>query len=147
MKTAQDYIKSSGSALAGFNRRIFGSSYVDAFKYPNEQQNGDMIAGWYKACEMIDAGKIYFVHNFHHSHGGCSGHAFQYGGFWVCNTCGCKSVDEKWWIIKVLKDGNVWCCVGEGFENLQESDNFAFGDTRDEAINNYGTLMFEANQQ
>jgi hypothetical protein len=39
--------------------------------------------------------------------------------------------------VKVIKDGNSFCCVGEGFVNLQESDNYAFGDTFDEAIENY----------
>lgn len=32
-------------------------------------------------------------------------------------------------ILKVIPDGNTYCCVGEGFVNLQESDNYAFGDT------------------
>ena len=141
MKTAQNYIKGSGNELAGFNRRIHGSTFNEAFKYLNEKQDGDMIRGWYLAEDMIKKGKIYYLHNFHHSHGDCSGHAFQYGGFWVCNTCGQKGVNKDWWIIKVYQDGNAWCCVGEGFENLQASDNIAFGDTREEAIDNYGKLF------
>lgn len=40
-------------------------------------------------------------------------------------------------IIKVMKDGNSFCCVGEGFTNLQESNNYAFGDTFENAISNY----------
>lgn len=40
-------------------------------------------------------------------------------------------------IIKVMKDGCSFCCVGEGFENLQDSDNYAFGDTFEDAISNY----------
>ena len=40
-------------------------------------------------------------------------------------------------VVKCFRDGSAWCCVGEGFENLQESDNYAFGDTRIEAIENY----------
>lgn len=140
MKTAQDYIQGGGYALGGFNRRIFGYTYLEAFKYENEQQNGELHAGWDLADSMIEQGKIYFVHNFHRLE--CpNGHAFHYGGSWVCNTCNNSGVDRDWWKIKVAKDGNAWCCVGEGFENLQESDNYAFGDTRDEAILAYGYLM------
>ncbi|WP_042372679.1 hypothetical protein [Bacteroides neonati] len=40
-------------------------------------------------------------------------------------------------ILKVIPDGNTYCCVGEGFVNLQESDNYAFGDTFEEAIENF----------
>ena len=40
-------------------------------------------------------------------------------------------------ILKVIPDGNAYCCVGEGFVNLQESDNYAFGDTFEEAIENF----------
>ena len=39
--------------------------------------------------------------------------------------------------IKVLKDGNSFCCIGEHFKNLQESDNYAFGETFEDAIENY----------
>lgn len=39
--------------------------------------------------------------------------------------------------IKVMKDGDFFCCIGEGFVNLQESDNYAFGDTFEDAISNY----------
>ena len=41
------------------------------------------------------------------------------------------------YILKVIPDGNAYCCVGEGFVNLQESDNYAFGDTFEEAIENF----------
>lgn len=66
---------------------------------------------------------------------------FQYGGFFVCNSCGGKGVDKDWWKIKVEKDGNEFCCHGLDFTNLQESENYAFGDTFKEAIDNYGKLM------
>jgi hypothetical protein len=144
MKTAQDYISNGrGEELAGFNRRIYGESYADAFQYASGEQYRHLYAGWSLADKMINEGKIYYRHNFHHSHGGCSGHAFLYGGFWVCNTCGGKGVDKPWWIIKVQQDGDQWCCIGEGFENLQESSNYAFGSTRGEAIKNYGDVMLE----
>lgn len=49
--------------------------------------------------------------------------------------------------MKGMKDGNAWCCVGAGFENLQESDNYSFGETRAEAIENYGKLMLSASSK
>lgn len=48
-------------------------------------------------------------------------------------------------IIKVMPDGNAFRCVGEGFINLQESKNYAFGETFEEAISNYIT-QHHANQ-
>ena len=42
---------------------------------------------------------------------------------------------------KVFQDGNEWCCIGIDFEDLQASDNYAFGETREAAIENYGKLM------
>ena len=131
----------SGDAYAGFNRRVHGSDYAEAFQYQNERQNGAMVAGFWLADRMINDGKLFYVHPFHQLECPQKGHAFQYGGTWVCNSCGQPNVQREWWKIKVQKDGNAWCCVGTGFENLQESDNYAFGDTRDEAIENYGRLM------
>ena len=141
-KLAQDVLKGNGgSAFAGFNRRVFGDSYADAFQYPHERQDREMYGGWALADRMISDGRLFCVHNFHKGYSGCDGHAFQYGGSWVCNTCNKSRLDREWWKIKVYKDGNAWCCIGTGFEDLQESDNYAFGNTRDEAIHNYGTLM------
>lgn len=142
MRTGQDYIENaSGSAIAGFNRKIFGHDYNDAFRHPHERANRDMQGGWMLAEELIEKGEIYFVHNFHQSHENCSGLAFLYGGSFVCNTCQKNNLEKPWWVIKVYKDGNAWCCVGEDFINLQESDNVAFAETRKEAIENYGNLF------
>lgn len=33
-----------------------------------------------------------------------------------------------------MMDGNSWICFGEGFVDLQESENYAFGNTEEEAI-------------
>lgn len=141
---AQDVLKGyGGSEFAGFNRRVFGQSYADAFQYPHERQDRDLVGGWLCADRMIERGMLYCRHNFHHSHE-CSGYAFEYGGSMVCNTCGANHLEKPWWNIKVFQDGNAWCCIGEGFTNLQESENYAFGDTRDEAIKNYGDLMVKA---
>lgn len=145
-KTAQDVLPMhyAGSVFAGFNRRVYGSPYAEAFKYENERMDRDLYAGWLKADKMIADGELFYVHNFHHLERGDRCHAFQYGGFWVCNGCGGQGVDKPWWTIKVMPDGNAWCCVGDGFVNLQESDNYAFGSTREEAIENYGKLMMAA---
>lgn len=136
MRTAQDFpnINFYGSAMSGFNRRIYGEA-----RYDNRYPDREIMAGWNLANDMILAGKIFYIQQFPHRN--CHGHAFQYGGHWVCNTCCNQDVDRPWWEIKVYQDGNAWCCVGAGFEDLQESDNYAFGATREEAIRNYGELM------
>lgn len=149
MKTAQDYMNNcaSGGAMAGFNRRIYGESYADAFRHAQGEEYRKIYSGWSLADSMIAAGKIYYVNNFHNTliqYYKCSGNAFLYGGSWVCNSCGRNDLYRPWWVIKVKKDGDQWCCVGEGFENIQESSNYAFGATREEAIKNYGDVMAAA---
>lgn len=143
--TGQDIMKNpSASANIGFNYRIRGHSYLDAFQYPYEKSDMERQAGWELADKMIDAGELFFVYNFHEM--SCEkGHAFPYGGTWVCNTCNHDHLDAPWWKVRVFKDGSDWCCIGVDFENLQESDNFAFGETREAAINNYGKLMLQHN--
>lgn len=37
----------------------------------------------------------------------------------------------------IFLDGNAYCVVGPEFVDLQESDCYAFGDTREQAIANY----------
>jgi hypothetical protein len=142
MKSGQDVMKNPcGSSIAGFNMCQDGHSYNDAFEYPHQYRDGARLGGWKLAEKMIKEGKIFFTLNFHKSHSDCDGHAFQYGGFWVCNTCGGNRCFKPWWNIKVFKDGNAWCCIGEDFKDLQSSENYAFGDTRDEAISNYGDTI------
>lgn len=34
----------------------------------------------------------------------------------------------------IQPDGNQWCATGAGFEDLHDSDNYAFGDTKEEAL-------------
>jgi hypothetical protein len=129
----------SGRAMAGFNRKVSGWTYLECFDGWAKTCD-ETHAGWNLAEEMINKGKLFYVYNFHKLD--CEdGFAFQYGGYWVCNTCGNKSVDRDWWTIKVFKDGDAWCCIGLDFENLQESDNYAFGESREEAINSYGEAM------
>jgi len=136
LKYAQDLIKASTSVMCGFNMFInghppltFGQGYSDAYA---------RMQGYDLAENMAKNGEIAFTHGFRCN---CGGFPFLYGGFWVCNSCGGKNVDKVWWNIKVEKDGNAYCCHGLDFVNLQESDNYAFGDTYKEAISNYEELM------
>ena len=136
LKYAQDLIKThNGSVAGGFNMFIGGHDRPrpnDCYDYNERTQGFDF------AQKMAKENSIAFTHRFKCN---CGGHAFQYGGFFVCNSCGGKGVDREWWKIKVEKDGNAYCCHGLDFINLQESDNVAFGDTFDEAIKNYGELF------
>ena len=141
-KYADDVLKyPGGSASAGFNRRVLGDGYAEAFRHESERTDREMYAGWSLADRMIMDGKLFSVVPFHHLECPQKGYAFQYGGSWVCNGCNRSNVQREWWKIKVMQDGNAWCCIGVDFENLQESDNYAFGDTRDQAIENYGKTM------
>lgn len=140
LKYAQDVMKgANGSAYGGFNSRIMGHDYGQTM-CDLTWGIAETAAGWNLADRMVRAGKLYAVHNFHHSHE-CRGHAFPYGGTFVCNDCGRSRLEKDWWTIKCYPDGNAWCCVGPDFENLQESDCVAFGDTYDAAIAAYGDLM------
>ena len=137
--TAQDIFKNfnllSAEFRGGFNTRVFGD---EEYPYPFD---GERLQGMYKANEMIAAGDIFSVHIFPHKN--CTGHAFPYGCTFVCNQCGNSRLDKPWWTIKVYQDGNAWCCVGLGFVDLQSSSNYAFGETREQAIENYGHLFKE----
>lgn len=129
-----------GQAAAGFNRCVGGWTWIDAFQYPHEKTDRYLHGGWDLAQKLIDKGEIYYVHNFHRLD--CeTGYAFPYGGTWVCNTCGKQDLMNDKWKIKVFKDGNAWCCVGLNFVNLQESDNYAFGKTRQESIDTYWKVV------
>ncbi len=145
LKFADQVLKpgSSGSIYGGFNSRILGHSYTETLSGLT-WGIGDTIAGWSLADKMVRAGKLYAVRNFHQSHE-CKGHAFPYGGSFVCNNCGLSGLAKEWWTIKCFPDGNAWCCVGPDFEDLQASDCFAFGGSYDEAIKTYGDLMVSRN--
>lgn len=141
---AQDLFDVGGEWGAGFNTRISGWDYQEANGYP-AYPSADRASGWQRADQMIEAGKIYYYHRFRHIARGevCNGYAFPYGGTFVCNECGWKDLKKPWMAVKVYKDGNAWCCIGTPFINLQASDNYAFGDTREEALNKYEALMHE----
>ena len=142
-QTGQDVMKDpSASAICGFNYRIWGHSYLDAFQYPHEREDFDRHGGWDLADRMIQKGELFFVHNFHNM--SCeNGYAFPYGGSWVCNTCNRNNLATSWWKIRVFRDGSEWCCIGLDFKGLQTSDNYALGETREEAIFNYGLKMIQ----
>jgi len=120
----------------GFNSRVQGVEFVNAV---DGAYRAERMQGWWKADEMIKAGKIYFIHPFPHRNCDLSG--FVYGGTWACNGCNTDGFQKPWWAVRVMQDGDAWCVVGEGFEDLQASDNYAYGDTREEALSAYAALM------
>ena len=136
LKCAQDLIKTSNSSVsAGFNM------FVQGYPRPLHNEYHDHVArsqGYEYAENMAKKGELAFMNIFRCK---CEGYPFYYGGFVVCNDCGGKNVNEKWWENKVEKDANEFCCHGLDFINLQESDNYAFGKTFNEAIVDYGKLM------
>lgn len=142
LKFAEDLIKTRNRSIsAGFNMFIngdpeitFGQGYSDAY---------ERMQGYDYAKKMAIDNGIAFTHVFKCEQNGC--HPFKYGGFFVCNSCGNKDVNKAWWEIKVEKDGNEYCCHGLDFINLQESENYAFGKTFEEAIKNYGIKMISNN--
>lgn len=145
LQYAQDFFEHAGGQFGGgFNSFVRGHDYDEAVSRET-YDIGARINGWRRAEKLWDEGKLFAVHRFRHlSYGGpeiCNGYAFPYGGNWVCNTCGCKNLDKPWWTIKHMMDGNAHFVHGMGFENLQESDNFAFGATKQEALDNYEAKM------
>ena len=141
LKTAQELIKSSSNVMAGFNQFIYGmgepkrSDYGDKSQWYAEQQGYDC------AKKMAKDDGIAFTHIFKCSTERQSCFPFSYGGGFVCNSCGRNNLNKDWWKIKVEKDGNAFCCHGLDFQDLQSSNNYAFGDTFEEAISNYESVM------
>ncbi len=126
----------SGNFLGGFNSRVHGVERRSAADGYARFERGH---GWDKAEEMIRAGQIYFIHPF--PHGQCKQTGFAYGGTWACNACRTDGFQKPWWAVRVMQDGNAWCVVGEGFQDLQSSDNYAYGETREKALAAYAELM------
>jgi hypothetical protein len=138
LKYAQHLIKTKDSSVdCGFNMFIGGNklNYSD-----NYSDFGLRSVGYDEAERMAKEDGIAHVHNFGCY---CGGSTYIYGGFFKCNTCHKSGVDKDWWSIKVEKDGDSFCCHGLDFVNLQESNNYAFGDSFYEAIEEYRKLMFE----
>tara|TARA_R110000803_G_scaffold152583_1_gene217629 strand:+ start:49 stop:489 length:441 start_codon:yes stop_codon:yes gene_type:complete len=140
LKYAQDLIKASIPVMGGFNTFISGGQEPKGHEYGDKSEWYARLQGYQYAQEMAKENAISFTKPFKCGNSeNCF--PFEYGGFFVCNSCGNKSVDKEWWKIKVEKDGNAYCCHGVDFVNIQESDNYAFGNTFEEAIKNYGELM------
>lgn len=143
LKYAQDLIKTTNSSIdAGFNMFISGY-HKPTFSDGHNSDTYGRIRGYDYAKDMAKKDGIAFIHRFKCKNEGCA--PFMYGGSFVCNSCGGNGVDKDWWKIRVEKDGNEFCCHGLDFINLQESDNYAFGSTFEEAIENYGKLMLSMN--
>lgn len=133
---AQDIIKTNSSSVrAGFDMFLTGDEDPVCGNYFDKSERSQ---GYRKAKEMAEDGKVFFIHRFRCK---CGGYPFMYGGFRVCNDCGVKNTEEDWHTIKVEKDGDKYCCHGLGFEDLQKSDKYAFGNTHHEAIVNYEKLL------
>lgn len=144
LKYAQDLIKTTNTSVAsGFNMFIKGHppiSFSDGY-----HDAGAIMQGYEYAKKMAEEDGIAFTHPFKCGQSNC--HPFKYGGFFVCNICGRKDVDKKWWKIQVEKDGDAYCCHGLDFINIMESDNYAFGDTFEEAIKEYEKAMLKNQEQ
>lgn len=135
LKYAQDLIKTSNTYIkCGFNQFISGEKEPRRADYGSADQWYSELQGYEFAKKMAKVDGVAFEHGFKCS---CGGSSFKYGGFWCCNKCGNKNVNKDWWSIQVEKDGNAFCCHGLDFINLQESDNYAFGLTFEESIQNY----------
>jgi len=135
---AQDLLgaSASGQERGGFNMFIMGDERPNPQVFRGGSFEG-YNSGYSLAEEMATEGKIFYTHNFPCS---CGGILFLYGGKTVCNDCGGNSQREDWHVIRVEKDGDQYCCYGQEFINLQESDNYAFGATREGAIEAYRVL-------
>jgi hypothetical protein len=141
LKTAQELIKANNSYVyAGFNQFIYGNSSPKRSDYGNSEQWYAELQGYDFAKKIAKEDGIAFTEKFKCETENC--HPFKYGGFFVCNTCGGKGVDKDWWKIQVEKDGNMYCCHGLDFINIQESNNYAFGETFEKAIEEYKKLFF-----
>ena len=141
LKYSDELIKSSSNVMAGFNQFISGmgepkrGDYGDKSQWYAEQQGYDC------AKKMAKEEGIAFTHIFKCSKDKSYCHPFSYGGGFVCNSCGRNNLNKDWWKIKVEKDGNSFCCHGLDFQDLQSSNNYSFGDTFEEAISNYESVM------
>lgn len=142
IKYAQELIKANTNVMGGFNDFINGWSEPKSHEYGDKNEWHARLQGYKYAEKMAKEDGIAFIYPFKCGKSSeC--YPFEYGGFFVCNSCGKKSVDKEWWKIKVEKDGNEYCCHGLNFINLQESENYAFGKTFYESIKNYEKVMLD----
>lgn len=136
-KSAQDILYEhfdivTSSMIGGLNWRLEGYNEHDFDWKQNDYAS-------YRLCDdMIKAGLIFYVEPFKCK---CGSHRYTYGGGWACDDCfNCVSTPD-WWKVKIQQDGNAFICKGNGFVDLQESGNFAYGSTKEEAKENYRMLF------
>jgi len=142
LKTAQELIKTRNSnIMGGFNQFIYGMGQPNRSDYGDKSQWYEEQQGYDFAKKMAKEDAISFTHIFKCGSKKNNCHPFTYGGSIVCNSCNRSGVDKEWWKIKVEKDGNSFCCHGLDFQDLNSSNNYAFGDTFEAAISNYETVM------
>lgn len=144
LKYAKYLIKANPSICAGFNQFINGNSVPKRTDYGSVEQWSLETQGFEYAQNFVKEEGIAFTYVFKCNQSGCF--PFSYGGTFVCNSCNKSDVQKEWWKIQVEKDGNEFCCHGLDFINLQESNNYAFGETFEKAILNYGNLMSSINK-
>jgi len=141
LKTAQELIKASPHAMAGFNQFIHGFSEPRSSDYGDKSQWYAEQQGYDYAKKMAKEEGIAFTYLFKCGSKNNNCFPFSFGGGFVCNSCGSNNIEKSWWKIQVEKDGNEFCCHGLDFINLQESSNYAFGKTFEESISNYEKVM------
>jgi len=141
LKSAQELIKASPDVMCGFNQFIFGSGEPKRSNYGDKSQWYTELQGYNYAKKMAEEDGIAFTNVFKCKKEDC--YPFSFGGFFVCNNCGGKGVDKEWWKIQVKKDGDCFCCHGLDFQDLQSSNNYAFGSTFEESISNYESVMLQ----
>jgi len=116
MDTAQEHLKdtASGETRGGFNSRLQGFSLLETVEgVPSGSRWAQRNAGWELADGMIRKGKIYSM----------------------------LKTDKGSIEFKCFPDGEAWCCVGAGFEDLQGSSNYSFGDSWQKAVDNFKNMM------
>jgi hypothetical protein len=108
MKSAQDYLNQyvGGHVRGGFNARLYGESRM---KNLSGITGGSIWAerncGWEKADKMIRDGEVFSR---------------------------IEGSDKEF---KCYADSAKFCCVGSDFINLEESNNYVFADTWQDAVN------------
>lgn len=139
LKYAQDLLKTVDEDISGgFNSFVLGE------RPPPYPSSASRLYGYNIAkIKSIDEGMA-FTNRFKCGKSNKC-YPFDYGGNFVCNDCGRNNLAKTWWKIQVEKDGDAYCCHGLDFINQEKSDNFAFGNTFENAIKKYGELMLKNN--
>jgi len=122
----------TGFMIGGFNHFLEGYHQSDFDIRTQSVATRDL------AIKLINDGSIFYVEPFKCK---CGSSRYTYGGKWACDDCYNAITTPDWWRVMVEADGNMFICKGNGFVNLQESNNYAYGSTRKEAKDNYRLLF------